>query len=294
MRKGLSKVIILGWVFIWGPSPGFVLSEEPNPYSSPFPKSSRKIVEEFLSQGEDFNLLQGRVPISRMKKIFGDPNAPNNVQALHKQFEEDCLKGKVAPSNALSCSKAVITLGVVGRAGTENTIMSFLKTNKNSVASVRKAGLFALGYLGNAEEHKRQKEISFRGMETPEFAPSPPITPSPPAKISKENIPEKIIKCLPQAMRSNFRLSIEEPNSNLCDIPWEVKNPNDRDEIRWGLINLAKTGSTEARQILEDLIQSDPGTSRYAFIQELIKLHSIASDEYGLLCLNEPENSVCQ
>ena len=292
MRKGLSKVMIFSLFFILGASPDVVLSGEPNTYSSSFPKSSRKVVEEFLSHGEDFNVIQGRIPISKIKRTFEDDK---NVQALNRQFERDCLKGSVVPNKAILCSKAVMTLGVLGRAGTENTIMSFIKTNKNSVASVRKAGLFALGYLSNAREHKQpQKELPVRRMETPEFTPAPPTTPPPPVNISEENIPKEIIKCLPQVLRSNYRLSSEDQNTNLCDTSWEVKNPKDRDEIRWGLITLAKTGSREGRQVLENLIQGPPGTSRYAFIQGLIKLHAIASDKYGLLCLNEPGNSVCQ
>ena len=289
MGNGLSRVNILVLVLIWGLMTDIVFSEEPQIYSSSeLYKSPQKVVNDFLSPTEDFSPFQGRVPISRIKKIFEDKK---NVQELKSKFEEDCLRGKIAPTSAVPCSKAALALGALGSAGAGDSIIRFLRKNKTSVPSVKKAGLFALGYLGNTQEQKRQEEISLRSMSIP--APSAPVPPSPTPmpSASTVNVPEEIVKCLPPFLRKNF--SFSNNRFELCDTPWEVNTKNNRDEIRWGLMSLAQTGSKEAQQVLENL-QGPEGTSRHAFIQELIKIHKKASEKNGLLCLNEPENPVCQ
>lgn len=282
MHIRLFIVIIFGAVLIRGMTADIVLSKEPQISSFDIPKPPRKVVNDFLSQSKDFNAFQGGVPISRIKEIFKDDK---NVQELNRQFAEECLRGGTTPMSAIPCSKAVITLGVLGRANTEDVIIQFLKENKTSNLSARKAGLFALGYWANAKEQNRQEN----GLPEGSVPFSSPIAEDPTTQPS--HITQEIIKCLPESVRSKFPVSSD--RLGLCDSPWEANNQNNRDEIRWGLISLAQTGSKEAKEVLENLSGPEK-TSRHAFIQELIKLHKKASEKNGLLCLNEPENPVCQ
>lgn len=284
MCKRLFGVIILGQILIWGQASDIVFSEDHQLYSSDIVKPPKKVVNEFLSQAEDFNAFQGTVPISRIKTIFRDEE---NVQELNRQFEEDCLnlKGGTTPTDATPCSKAMVALGVLGRANTKDLIIRFLKENKGSNLAARKAGLFALGFWANAKEQDRPEKGLPEGSES--F--SDPLQPDP--ATQKSTVTQEIINCLPQSLRSKFHVLND--GFELCDSPWEVKNQNNRDEIRWGLVSLAQTGSKEAREVLESL-QGSEGTSRHGFIQELLKLHEKASEENGLLCLNEPENPICR
>lgn len=150
--------------------------------------------------------------------------------------------------------------------------------------SARKSGLLALGFLENVQQQKIRKAPPVEGASIASTA--PPSSPT-------VNVSQEIIKCLPQNLR--FSVPLSSGQLQLCDSPWDVKNQNDRDEIRWGLISLAQTGSKDAQEVLENLKDdSAESTSRQAFVRELINLHKNASMENGLLCLNEPENPVCQ
>ncbi|MEX2492797.1 MAG: hypothetical protein WD425_13655 [Nitrospirales bacterium] len=284
MRKRLFIVIIFGMVLNCGQTPNIVFPEgrplETPPIHKPHKKSPymspAKFVYEFFGEEEGFNTFLGKPRISRTRKVFENEE---KVQELNKRFEKDCLSVDTATSSSFPCSKAVITLGVLGRANAEDSILKFLKKNKDLNPSARKAGFFALGYLVNSRIHQTLEHESGQ----------------------TSIIPMKIIGCLPESLRPQGYKP--ENSTELCGLPlesqgrseWNVKKQNDRDEIRWGLISLAQTGSKEAQGVLENLKGDSPdGTSRQAFVNELIKLHKTASEKNGLLCLYEPKNSECQ
>lgn len=280
-------LIIIGISVIFGMTVSRVFSEEqqPNRQLKPVGLSPQRIVDEFFSDSEYFNTFQGKLPLSRLRNTFKNEQY---MDELTTRFNKDCLNlnkpgHTTKPHNVFSCPNAVMALGIGGSVKAQGLIFRFLKENKGMDPFARKAGLFALGYLWNGQGQKLRINLP----------PADSGTTSP----STADVPEEIIHCLPQSLRGELNPSVSGTGSpsTLCDSPWDVTARSDRDEIRWGLIGCALTGSEKCKRVFENLhMTASEGTSRQAFMTELLKLHAKASRKNGLLCMNEPENRVCQ
>lgn len=291
MNKRKSRLIIFVIILILGLTVSKVLSEENQTYreSNSSHVSPQKIVEKFFSQEKYLNGFRGKPPVSEIREIFKDEAT---VGELIKRFNSDC--GKIGTAKKITkirhtfCSRAVLTLGVLGRENAEGLILSFLKKNTNSNPLARKAGFLALGYLENVRRQRRVKSIKSQSSSVPRviipYAP-PLAQPSPPAPPSTLSISREIIRCLPESLRPQGHK--QKDSTEPCGLipedqkkkEWDVKKQSDRDEIRWGLISLAKSGSYEAKTVLENLKKgSAEGTSRHAFVKELIKLYKKSSE----------------
>ncbi len=279
MGKLISILITIGIIPFCGQMVSAVFSEMQQ-MSSPLLRPPPYVeVNEFISKLGEFDSFQGELPILRIKRTFDNTAT---VQEFTRRFRANCLQSESSINNTQAtinfpCGSAVKTLGAVGSGLVEEVIFEYLRENRGSNPSARKAGIIALGFLGNNQNRKNG------GTIPPEDGPVPQTV----------NAAKEIVNCLPTSLRPT---KYSQRNQlTLCDSVWKVKDRNNRDEIRWGLVSLALTGSTEAQEVLENLKgNSAEGTSRQAFVKELLKLHKKASKKNGLLCLNDPENSACQ
>ena len=271
MYRRLFKVIILGMVLIFVLMANTVLSEvdrlyspiisKPPQESSVFRKSPQEIVSQLFREAEGLNTFQGTVRLDEIRKLLGDKAI---VRELNRQFTKKCLRKGATTTRSIDCSKMVIAVGVGAGKKAEDLIAKFLSGSNDSKPFVRKAGLLALGQFVYTRERKDygSTEFSIDGQGAKE------------ALLG-------IINCLPRVLRPKSKSfeSVSEKALKLCESPWDVGKPGNRDDIRWGLISLAKTGSQEAQAVLEDLKRdSVEGTSRHAFVKELLRLHKKASE----------------
>ncbi len=290
MNRRKSRLVIFIIILILGMTVSKVLPKESQTYtrSNSSHGSPQKIVEKFFSQEKYLNGFRGNPPVSEIREKFKDKAT---VGELIKQFQSDCGKSGIAARRITKarhtfCSRAVLTLGVLGLENAKGLIISFLKENTNSNPSARKAGFLALGYLENTRKQERVTSIKSQSRSDPQGQ-TYPLAPAPPSTLS---ISREIIRCLPESLLPQGH-SKQKNTTDQCRLlqedqkrkEWDVKKQSERDEIRWGLISLAKSGSCEAKEVLENLKKgSAEGTSRQAFVKELIKLYEKSAGIYGL------------
>lgn len=240
------------------------------------------VVNRIFRDSEEFNPFLGRVSRDEIEKLLKDRTI---VQELNRRFAKECLPVGAETTIPLLCSKAVIAIGVGAGKNAESLIFRFLNETNRSNRSARKAGLLALGYLENTRKQQRSESQQPSHAVLPGDINTNPPTASPrldlASKLPPSNISQEIIKCLPQAMRQNFNFTGSDfgKTFKLCESPWDVREPTNRDEIRWGLMSLAETGSEEAKEVLGNL-KRDPvgGPSRQAFIKNLLRIYQKASE----------------